>query len=234
MTLSAEDPRHGTRNGYTKHQCRCDTCKAASSAYLKARRERRRVTTPVNPDDYYGKPGEEWAAIPEWEGLYEVSTLGRVRSVPHRMLNKRGDECVVRGRIRKQVYGNGQWIYPTVNLTDCETRRDNVYRVHVLVALAFIGPRPEGMQVRHRNGDYNDPRLVNLEYGTPSENQYDAVHHGTHVQAKKTHCKRGNHPLSGENLYVSPDGKRTCKTCRREGGSAHARRARLDRKAAAA
>ena len=33
--------------------------------------------------------------------------------------------------------------------------------------------------------------------------------------ARKTHCKSGGHPLSGSNLYVSPNGKRHCRTCRR-------------------
>jgi hypothetical protein len=64
--------------------------------------------------------------------------------------------------------------YPTVALGRGRTRT-----VHSLVAEAFIGPRPHGMEVRHINGVRTDPRRVNLCYGTRSENILDAVAHGT-------------------------------------------------------
>jgi hypothetical protein len=51
--------------------------------------------------------------------------------------------------------------------------------VHVLVALAFIGPRPGRLVVCHGNGDRSDNRLVNLRYDTRSANMKDAVRHGT-------------------------------------------------------
>lgn len=65
--------------------------------------------------------------------------------------------------------------YPTVCLG-----RGNSRTVHSLVAEAFLGPCPEGYEVRHKNGDRKNPRLVNLEYGTRGENIKDAVRHGTH------------------------------------------------------
>lgn len=52
-------------------------------------------------------------------------------------------------------------------------------RVHQLVLLAFVGPRPEGMQCRHLDGDPTNNQLENLRWGTPLENHADSVRHGT-------------------------------------------------------
>lgn len=51
--------------------------------------------------------------------------------------------------------------------------------VHALVLRAFIGPCPDGMECRHKNGDRSDCRLENLEWSTRSDNQMDRVAHGT-------------------------------------------------------
>ncbi len=53
--------------------------------------------------------------------------------------------------------------------------------VHRLVLETYVGPCPAGMQCRHLNGDHQDNRLVNLKWGTRSENMQDAVRHGTHA-----------------------------------------------------
>lgn len=50
--------------------------------------------------------------------------------------------------------------------------------VHQLVALAFIGPRLKGQQVRHLNGVKLDPRAVNLAYGTQADNERDKFSYG--------------------------------------------------------
>ena len=50
--------------------------------------------------------------------------------------------------------------------------------IHVLVAEAFIGERPEGLQIRHLNGDKKDNRVENLAYGTAEENYEDRRKHG--------------------------------------------------------
>lgn len=64
--------------------------------------------------------------------------------------------------------------------------------VHQLVAEAFLGPRPEGMEVCHNNGQAHDNRAVNLRYDTHSNNQRDQVTHGIHTWANRTHCKWGH------------------------------------------
>lgn len=66
------------------------------------------------------------------------------------------------------------------------------YSVHGLVAAAFFGLRPDGLVVRHRNGNSSDNRAENLVYGTQAENIGDRQAHGTtargerHYRAKLT------------------------------------------------
>lgn len=64
--------------------------------------------------------------------------------------------------------------YPEVRVTDAKGRS-----VHSLVLEAFVGPRPEGLECRHLNGNPLDSRLENLRWGTKSENYADRHGHGT-------------------------------------------------------
>lgn len=91
--------------------------------------------------------------------------------------------------------------------------------VHHLVMEAFVGPRPDGIETRHLNGDPADNRLSNLVYGTKAENTKDSVRHGTYRNGNmlKTHCIRG-HEFNGENTYIAPKGYRRCRACRKVAG----------------
>lgn len=96
------------------------------------------------------------------------------------------------------------------------TLRQRGRRVHKLVAEAFLGPCPEGLQVRHKDGNHLNPALENLEYGTPTANRLDSVAHGTHWHASKTHCAQ-KHEYTPENTRVQKlkrgGYRRVCKTC---------------------
>jgi hypothetical protein len=98
--------------------------------------------------------------------------------------------------------------------------------VHGLIALAFLGPRPDGMNARHLDGNSWNNAVSNLAWGTQSENIRDSVNQGTHAEARKTHCPR-KHPYAGDNLKVTPAGTRVCLTCKRarEKAARQARRA---------
>lgn len=52
--------------------------------------------------------------------------------------------------------------------------------VHDAVATAFLGPKPEGMELMHLNGDNQDNWLGNLSYGTHAQNVRASIEHGTH------------------------------------------------------
>lgn len=131
---------------------------------------------------------------------YEVSDEGQVRS------HRRATPRVLRPATDPKGYR-----LVTLFRGDRATRRN--YRVHSLVMAAFVGPRPEGQQVRHLNGDPADNRLSNLAYGTPQQNVRDCFDHGTRGQA--TACKNG-HDYTPENTRTHPKGWRECRSCRRE------------------
>jgi len=119
---------------------------------------------------------EEWRPVPGFEGLYEVSSQGRVRSVDHYAPVRGGSVRLVRGRIRKLQTGSGGYLKLMLSKGNVITNHE----VHALVAAAFHGARPPGMEVCHNNGDQSDNRAENLRYGTHSDNIRDAIKHGTH------------------------------------------------------
>lgn len=90
---------------------------------------------------------------------------------------------VLRAAINKKRGG-----YRQVNLQvgGKQTQR----RVCVLVAAAFIGPRPHGQETMHINGDATDDRAANLRYGTPKENAADRERHGTVLKGEKVPWSR--------------------------------------------
>ena len=111
---------------------------------------------------------EEWRPVVGHEGRYEVSNLGRVKS----FWNQGG-----RGKSRRLepkilVQSRGHCGYPVVWL------KGKTLLVHRIVAAAFLGPCPPGLQVRHLNGIPSDVRPENLEYGTSKQNSDDRERHG--------------------------------------------------------
>lgn len=116
---------------------------------------------------------EIWKAVVGYEGTYEISSNGRVRS---RIRRWNGSVfCAAKLRILKPKNVNG---YAGVSLW-----RDHAptqYCVHELVLEAFVGPCPDGMQCRHfPDPDKTNNHLENLQWGTRSENEQDKVLHGT-------------------------------------------------------
>lgn len=162
---------------------------------------------------------EQWRPVVGYEGRYEVSSQGRVRSLDRLISNPLPSGTIRRqriaGRVLKQTVCAAAGGYPRVTLRN-GTEEHGLRCVHIVVLEAFVGPRPQGMVVRHLNGQQTDNRLENLSYGTPSENNFDLVRHGNHIHAAKTHCKSG-HKFTPENTYINPgSGQRVCRTCRRK------------------
>lgn len=148
--------------------------------------------------------------IPGYEGLYEASEDGEVRSVQRVIVRSNGQPQTVRERIRKPQKGTDG--YPRVVLY-----RDGKGRgmgVHQAVMYAFHGLPEPGLEIRHKDDDPLNPRLSNLEWGTRRDNNLDQVARGRNANTRKTHCKRG-HPLSGDNLYARATDRRICVACAR-------------------
>ena len=132
---------------------------------------------------------ERWKPITGYEGIYEASSHGRIRSVDRTINYSNGQVHRYKGKILSTPLLQ-QTGYPFVKLSN--HGKNQVRTVHSLVAETFLGPRPEGTEVCHNDGDRTNSHLDNLRYGTPSENELDKLRHGTHINAAKTHCPLGH------------------------------------------
>lgn len=103
-------------------------------------------------------PGEAWRDVPEWEGRYQVSTLGRVRSVRQR-------------RLMTPTMNAGGYLVVSFHRDGKKTNR----LVHRMVAAAFLAPDPTRPRVNHIDGQKPNNAAVNLEWCTDQENTQHAI-----------------------------------------------------------
>ena len=123
---------------------------------------------------------EEWKDIADYEGIYQVSNLGRVKSLGN---NKSRQEKI----LKLQLHRTG---YLLVKL--CKEGKKRNYKVHRLVAQAFI-PNPDNKsQVNHRDENKSNNKVENLEWMTCKEN----INHGTRTSRT---CK----PICGINIKTN-------------------------------
>lgn len=121
-----------------------------------------------------GEPVEVWRPIPGYEGSYEVSSEGRIRTIDRTFITVSGAKQRKRSRLMELMPARGGYLRVCLY-------RDGVgqgAQVHRLVAAAFLS-NPEGKpHVNHVNFVKTDNRLVNLEWVTQSENQQHSARHG--------------------------------------------------------
>jgi len=130
---------------------------------------------------------EEWRAVVGYEGSYQVSSLGRVRSLDRVVLCAPGRWGRAYKRrcpstILKQYQEVGG--YPKVNLHLGE--RQISVNVHRLAAEAFFGECPEGKEASHLDGDRGNNAKSNLLWETRSENHRRKRAHGTSLQGSRS------------------------------------------------
>jgi len=126
---------------------------------------------------------ELWASIPGYEGFYEASNYGRIRSMTRRVSYGRHPNMTYQGRDLKLFMAGA---YAAVKLSLQGVTRTQY--VHHLVLLAFKGSRPPTKsrgEIRHLDGDKLNNALSNLTYGTIEENVADRKRHKAAAPYKK-------------------------------------------------
>lgn len=124
---------------------------------------------------------EQWRPVVGYEGFYSVSDQGRLRSEDR--TDSRG--CQRKGKILSTKPDSRPPGYCRSAL--CVAGVVKMVRVHVLVAEAFIGPRPPGLEVLHGDGGKLDNSLPNLRYGTPVDNAADRIRDDTHNRGERNY-----------------------------------------------
>lgn len=133
---------------------------------------------------------EGWKDITGYEGIYQVSSWGRVRSVDRkvRMVSKKGRELLVdrKGRVLKQFYGSSGYLQVCL----CKEAHLKSQMVHRLVAKAFLTPVYGKLEVNHINGEKEDNSIANLEWCNSAENKRHAYKTGLRPTGKDHHFSK--------------------------------------------
>lgn len=145
----------------------------------------------AKPIIYSFDQSEKWLPVVGYEGLYDVSERGGVRS--YRRTGKSGTFSTA----LPMTLAISNVGYPRVSLRTVGAVRAKHHTVHRLVARAFIGPCPDGHNVNHKNGVKTDNRVENLEYTTHQENVDHSIRTGLKPTGPYANTRRGsNSPAS--------------------------------------
>lgn len=129
---------------------------------------------------------EEWKDIPGYEGYYQVSDRGRVRSLDRIIPRSDGGKSrFMPGKVLRHWLSRKGY----VNISLCKFGITKYYQVHSIVAKIFLGPYPKGFEVNHINGKKADNRAKNLEYVTRKGN----IRHAMEILGvTMAHCGEAN------------------------------------------
>lgn len=120
------------------------------------------------------KGNEEWRDISGWEGFYQISDFGRLKSLKRPFVSKDKilKACVdLKGYLFAGLFKNN--------------KRLACPKIHRLVLEAFVGPRPNNFECRHKDGNKTNNRLSNIEWSTHVINERDKYSHGTIMYGSK-------------------------------------------------
>ena len=124
---------------------------------------------------------EIWKDIPGYEGSYQISTYGRVKSLDRYVVYSNGSVRFYKGKILKQSHNNqGR---PQVALS--RNSKSHMFSVQRLMSYAFMGERPKGYVICHNDGNMLNNNIENLRYDKIRENSIDMYRHGYKVTIGK-------------------------------------------------
>lgn len=131
---------------------------------------------------------EIWKNIPEYEGFYQASNLGRIRSIlrPKTLGGILRPILDTGGHLQIGLYKNG---------------KQKRLLIHRLILETFISPCPSGMECRHLDGNPVNNKLNNLKWGTHSENSQDSIKHGTFFHPDNSGSNNGHAILRESDVH---------------------------------
>lgn len=113
---------------------------------------------------------EFWKDVPNYEGLYQVSNLGRVKSLERKSTNKYGPQILKERMLIPWDNTHGR-----LQVYLCKNNKKIVKQIHRLVLETFVGACPDGMECCHNDDDYTNNSLENLRWDTHENNIKDKI-----------------------------------------------------------
>lgn len=130
---------------------------------------------------------EIWKDIKYYEGIYQISNIGRVKRLKRSLKRKDGKMYSVKEKILKTSYDRDGYLFITLR----KDEKHKGFRVHRLVAQAFISNITSKETINHLNGIKDDNRVENLEWCTRSENNKHARKNGLNeVKGERCHLSK--------------------------------------------
>lgn len=167
-----------SKNEFNKNGIKPDGLDYLCKSCFRKRKEKKYGLTPIGSIEIPSLPNELWLPIHDFNG-YEVSNMGRVKSNNRSYIRSSDNAEIFLSakllRFTKHVKG---YLYISLNKYINSSKIRKTFKVHRLVATAFI-PNPFNKeQVNHINGIKTDNRLENLEWATNDENMQHAIKKG--------------------------------------------------------
>lgn len=148
---------------------------------------------------------EVWRDIPNYEGFYQVSNFGRIKSVKRVIIRRNGTKNTCQEKVLKLNTNKGYYYISLFKNGVSKT-----FGVHQLVLRAFVGVQDKGIEVRHLDNNPFNNRLENLAYGTKSDNMQDAIKCGS--------LSRSHTSLTDEQVIsILSDTRKECEIARAYG-----------------
>lgn len=124
---------------------------------------------------------EIWKDVKNYEGIYQISNLGRIKSLSRVFIQKNGIEKRIKERILKQVKDSKGYYFVGLH----KNSQILQYRVHRLIAEYFIPNEYNKPHINHKNGIKTDNQINNLEWCTVSENNQHAYTNNGRISPMK-------------------------------------------------